>query len=188
MGRSWLLHLHLPVENDELVLAVLSIFDQAEAMWKSQRDVMNPNSEPSRVSIGPILGLVGRKAGTGALPERRPHSLQPNRMDKQVSDDREPQRDQRAGDGNAGVHRQLENLVHHPPWRRGWSAHRGSPECRSFDDGQLGLLLLNHGLQAVDASGVSSGQLSVVLISMTECSSARIVRPPSSSCCMGVIL
>jgi hypothetical protein len=34
-----------------------------------------------------------------------------------------------------------------------------------LDDGQLGLLLLDHGLQAVDACGVPSGQLGIAVIS-----------------------
>ena len=37
--------------------------------------------------------------------------LQPDRIDQQVADDGEQERDQRAGDGNAGVHHPLEDLI-----------------------------------------------------------------------------
>ena len=40
-------------------------------------------------------------------------SVQTDRLDQQVADDREQQRDQRPGDGDAGVHHPLEYFVDH---------------------------------------------------------------------------
>ena len=40
-------------------------------------------------------------------------SVQTDRLDEQVADDREQQRDQRPGDGDAGVHHPLEYFVDH---------------------------------------------------------------------------
>ena len=46
-------------------------------------------------------------------------SVQADRIDEQVADDREQQRDQRAGNGDTGVHHPLEYFVDHRLlWRR----------------------------------------------------------------------
>jgi hypothetical protein len=41
----------------------------------------------------------------------RPRSLETDRIDQQVADNREQERDQSAGDGNAGVQHPLEDLI-----------------------------------------------------------------------------
>jgi hypothetical protein len=42
----------------------------------------------------------------------RTRSVQSDRIDQQIADDREQKRDQRAGDGNTRVHHPLEYFVH----------------------------------------------------------------------------
>lgn len=77
------------------------------------------------------------------------HSLQPNGMHEQVADDREQERDQRASDGNAGVHHPLEYFVR--DILLGDIARQRTADALdvAVDDGELGLLLLEHDFEAI---------------------------------------
>jgi hypothetical protein len=65
--------------------------------------------------------------------------MQRDRIDQQIADDREQERDQRAGDGNAGVHHPLEDLIHDILLGDMAGQRIADALDVALDDGELGL-------------------------------------------------
>jgi hypothetical protein len=118
-------------------------------------------------------------------------SMQPNRIDEQIANNREQARDQCAGDGNAGVHHPLEDLINYVLLGDVAGQRIADALDVVLDGGELGLLVVDHRADAVDACGVPSGQLRIALISeMAFCSawmaavwSSGVMAMNSGRCC-----